>query len=172
MMISRFPLLLVAMAGGYTQAQVQRQPSPITVCQMLDLGPDHEVVVRGEIFGTPEHGYFLDQGIGGDPCPGWRKRFFTSSSSTAIAFFSSHGVRLSTEEERLNRELLQRLGRFSDGHVVQRYKVTVSGVLVRRPSPLIFRRTNGGYVCKTFEPTEAECFGVFLLKSIIQEEAR
>ena len=162
-------LIRVLMAGTSSIALAQNEP--LTVCQMLDsIRENEEVVVRGVMIGEPHHGYYLSQeGISnGSPCPGWRQRFFTAPSFSGIAIVSSFGVKLSEEQERLNRAFIRRLSEVRGEPVLRPYKVTVRGVLARKPSPLTFRRADGTYSC-IGKGSEDGCFALFVVQSIIVE---
>jgi hypothetical protein len=162
--------LILVLIGGTSSIAVA-QNEPLTVCQMLDsIGEHEEVVVRGVMIGEPHHGYYLSQeGISnGNPCPGWRQRFFTAPSFAGIAIVSSFGVKLSEEQERLNRAFVRRLSGVKGEPALRAYKVTVKGVLARKPSPLTFRRADGTYSC-IGKGSEGECFALFVVQSIIVE---
>src|ERR1700694_3140463 len=94
--------VIVAMTG--VSRVVAGQDKPLSVCQALKSTSDHqEVDVRGEISGW-RHGYFLSEGIKGDPCPGWRRQFLTGPSALPLEFVSSSGVNVSERQVRLNRD--------------------------------------------------------------------
>jgi hypothetical protein len=148
-------------------AMAQREP--LSVCQLVNSARlQQEVTVRGFIAGG-YHGYFLIEGIGKETCPGWPKRFFTSPALAGLAFFSSPGVPLTKEEEQLNLDLLRRLGALRGRGSLQPYRVTIRGVLVRRPSWLFtFRRANGTWGCFA-GAYDGDCLGVFAIRSILAE---
>jgi hypothetical protein len=163
-------LFVLAWIAG-TSAIALAQSEPITICQMLDsIGERQEVTIRGVMIGESHHGYYLrDEGIdNGSPCPGWRQRFFTTPSFAGIAIVSSFGVKLSEEQERLNRDFIRRLSALSGGHVLPPYRVTVRAVLARRPWPLTFRRADGTYDC-IGKGSANECFSVLVLRNVLVE---
>jgi hypothetical protein len=162
-------LILVSIVG--TSAIAVAQSEPLTICQMLDSsGERQEVTVRGVIIGEPHHGYYLsEEGINnGNPCPGWRQRFFTAPSFAGITIVSSFGVRLSEEQERLNRDFIRRLSELSAKPLLRPYRVTVKGVLARKPWPLTFRRADGTYAC-IGKGSDNDCVAVFVVRSILVE---
>lgn len=131
------------------------QSTPLSVCQALNsVGDHHEVVVRAEVFGGI-HGLFIREGMNDDPCPGWPLRLFTVPSVIALEFVSSHGVQLTEEQRRLNRDLLTRLHKLRARDELKHYPITLGGVLVRNFWPLIFRRTDGSYRGFGMGPDEA-----------------
>jgi hypothetical protein len=164
MITSRTTFFMVTLLAA-TVSLGNAQRVPVTVCRMLDAMSDHEeLTVRGEIIGESHHGFFLSEGINGDPCPGWRRRFLTAPSVVGLQFVSSHGVQLTKEQEQSNRTFLERL--ITLGQPVKR-RVTVTGVAVKNPGSLIFRRADGSYLSTTMDPywipTE------FVIKSIREE---
>jgi hypothetical protein len=121
------------------------QTKTLSVCEALDSGVDgQEVVLRGVIAGESHHGFGLSEGIDGDPCPGWRRRFLTTPSFILFDYFSHLGVHLTKEQEQLNLYFLRRLS-FLLSPNTSRSGVKIKGVLVRKPWPLIFRRQDGTY---------------------------
>jgi hypothetical protein len=129
---------------------------------------DHrEVVVRAQASGSV-HGLLLSEGINGEPCPGWRRRFFTAPSLIGLEFTSSYGVRLTEEQERLNREFLSRLHKLRSAGRLKNYAVTLKGVVVKESWPLIFRQSDGGYHGFGMGPYGALA-AVFVIKSVLEE---
>ena len=143
------------------------QSEPLSVCQMLNFSRQgQEVTVRGVITGG-RHGYFLTEGIGDEPCPGWPKRYFTSPAGVYLNFFSSLGVQLTAEEKRLNLDfVLHRLGALRGGQEVE-HRATIKGVLARRPWLLAFRHTDGTYSC-IGRPDEW-CLVIVVVRSIVSD---
>lgn len=145
------------------------QSEPLSVCQMLNSTREQqEVTVRGEIIGEPHHGYALSEGIGVEPCPGWPKWLFTRPSVVGFAIASSFGIHLTDEQERLNREFVRRLSTLSGGRALKPYWVTLRGALVRRPWLRTFRHADGTYSCFG-AGNDGDCFGLFVLRSIVSE---
>jgi len=119
---------------------------PLGVCEALESAVDHqEIVIRGVMTGESHHGFFLSQGINGDPCPGWRLTFLTAPSALALGLASSFGVQLTAEQRRLNLDFFGRLSKMSKGRPLSGYRVVARGVFVRRAWSLIFRRADGTY---------------------------
>ena len=156
-------ILVFAAFAGIAAAQT----TPISVCEMLNSATEHQhLTVRGEVMGEPHHGYYLgEEGLDGDPCPGWRRRFLTSPSALRLGLFSNFGVQLTQAQADSNLAFLRRLNMVSRGSVI-RCNVTVEGVFARQPSFWMIRRSNGAYQCWR---NDWSCIGVFVLKSIISE---
>jgi hypothetical protein len=150
-----------------TLPRVVAQSEALTVCQMLKSTPEHsEVIVTGEITGESHHGYFLSEALGSDPCPGWRRQLFTAPAAAAIVITSSFGVSLTNSEQQSNREFIHRLGALNGGHPVK-YKVTIKGVLARKPWPMMFRRADGTYF--SWGRTDLDAIAIFIPKSVLAE---
>jgi hypothetical protein len=136
--------VVILCAGTYRSSA---QQNSLSVCKALSsVGDRQEVTIRGRIAGTWRHGFFgLDEGIHGDPCQGWRARFFTAPSFIPLMYVSALGVQLTNEEERRNFAFVREL--FSMSHQTNPNPITVSvsGVVVRKQLPLIFRRVDGSY---------------------------
>lgn len=156
--------LLIALRGASPA-----QTTPRTVCETLTSAADHqEVHITGEISGSYRHGFGISEGINGDPCPGWRRQFLTSPSVIPLSFKALAGVRLTEEQERLNQRFFDRLFSLDEEHQLGRFKVSVTGVFIRRPWPLIFRRADGTYFGMSAD-SDAIFPGVLIIKVI--EEA-
>jgi hypothetical protein len=154
-------LLLVSMAFAAAQTE------PMSVCQMLDSASDHqEVVARVKISGGYYHGFGLSEGLHGDPCPGWRKRFFTAPSVLMPMFSSCCGVQLSQDESRMVRDFLDRLWDESRNNSTRDLTVTLRGVIVKKAWPWIFRRSDGVYMGNAFGPTGGYP-AIFVIKEIL-----
>ena len=140
----RTAYLLIALS---TSAPLMAEQRLLGVCEALNVGRNgEEISIAGEIDGHFHHGFFLSQGIGGDPCPGHRRRFFTAPSLILLAWASIPEVRLTREQEGLNRILWERLiGTSRQSPQMPRLHVKIVGVLVRKSWPLIFRRDDGSY---------------------------
>jgi hypothetical protein len=161
----RLALLALPSLAGILPAMAQT--APLSVCQMLSSTRERqEVTVRGVIQGG-HHGYFLTEGIGDEPCPGWPKRYFTSPSGVGLAFFSWLGVQLTDDQKRLNLDFLRRLGTLR-GERTLSYSVTVSGVFAKRPWLRTFRHADGTYSCFA-AASDGDCLGVFVVRSIVSE---
>ncbi len=163
----RFARLVLSYLAATLPAMAQSEP--LSVCQMLSSTREkQEITVRGAMIGEPHHGYYLSDGIGDEPCPGWPKWLFTRPSVVGFAIASSFGVHLTDDQERRNREFVRRLSTLSSGHILKPYWVTLRGVLVRRPWLRTFRHADGTYSCIA-AGNDSDCLGVFVLRSIVSE---
>jgi hypothetical protein len=162
-------MLLRAFFVIATLGSAAAQTQPMSVCQMLDSAADHqEVVARVKIAGSHHHGFWLTEGPNVDPCPGWRKRFFTAPSALIPIVSSRFGVHLTPEEERAGRDFLNRLFDLSrrDTRATNDLTVTLKGVFVRKAWPWIFRGRSGDWVGNGFGPSGG-CAAVFVIKEIL-----
>ena len=164
----RFALLVLLGLAATLPAVAQGEP--LSVCQMLNSVREHqEVAVRGVITGG-HHGYFLSEGIGNEPCPGWPTRYFTSPAGVGLNFFSSLGVQLTEDQKRLNLDFLRRLWtlRGNNHNNLNGYGVTVRGVFAKRPWLRTFRHADGTYSC-ILAAYDGDCLGVLVVRSIVSE---
>jgi hypothetical protein len=123
------------------------------VCEALNSAAGtREVILRARIVGEPHHGYWLSEGLDGDPCPGWCKRFFTAPSAIAPVFSSFPGAQLTKAQERLNIELIKRLYLLSKPAGYVNSTITINGILVKKFWPFIFRLKDGSYIGNGFDP--------------------
>jgi hypothetical protein len=161
--------LLFVLSYVAVTSPAMAQGGPLSVCQMLSSAPEkQEITVRGAMIGEPHHGYALSDGIGDEPCPGWPKWLFTRPSVVGFAIASSFGVHPTDDQERLNREFVRHLSALSGGHTLKPYWVTLKGVLAQRPWLRTFRHADGTYSCFG-AGNGMDCFGVFVLRSIVSE---
>ncbi len=141
-------LILIALAaftGKLTQL-ANAQTRSLSVCDALTSGVDHQVVVIHAAIALYRHGTYIFEGTGQDPCPGWRKQFFTAPASIPLAIASYPGVSVPTNIFRDNADILSRIRNRQQANSIARFMVTVRGVLIRKSLPLIFRRLDGKYV--------------------------
>jgi hypothetical protein len=138
-------LFLACVASAQTQ--------PWSVCGILDSAADHqEVIARVRISGSYHHGFGLSEGLDGEPCPGWRRRFFTAPSVLLPKVSSGFGVLLTSEEEQMGLGFLFRLrdlSRRSPG-ALNKLTVTMRGAVVKKSWPWMFRRSDGSYMGNAF----------------------
>jgi hypothetical protein len=166
--MSALRFALSTLLGSSVTVPAMAQGEPLSVCQMLSSTRERqEVTVRGVITGG-HHGYFLNDGRGDETCPGWPKRFFTSPAAVGLAFFSALGVQLTDDQNRLNLDFLRRFGTLRFEHNLNSYRVTVRGVLAKRPWLRTFRHADGTYSC-FLAAYDGDCLGVFVLRSIVSE---
>jgi hypothetical protein len=159
---------IVAMTG--ISRVIAGQDKPLSVCQALKFTRDHEEVdVRGEISGW-RHGYFLSESTKADPCPGWQWPFLTGPSTLPLEFVSSSGVQLTERQARLNRDFIVRWRRLNSESGLNHFPFTVTGVMVRKPWPMIFRHADGTYFGTGFGPDGA--YSAFLVMKSIREEGK
>jgi hypothetical protein len=136
----------VVIAAGWPQL-LCGQTRPMSVCDALNSAADRQVVViRAAIASTP-HQTFLFEGTGRDPCPGWRKRFFTAPSVIPTIFGSYAGVHVPDNLLLENLHFVQHLKSIQQVKPSAQLFVTVKGVLIRKRWPLIFRNSDGIYCC-------------------------
>ena len=142
----RLSFMLIVSVAGVSQ-DTRAQMGPLSVCQALDSTSNRlDLVVRGKISGNWRHGFFvLDQGISGEPCPGWMSRFLTGPSFIPLRYTSGFRVELTQEQERLNHDFFRRLVELGSQGRLRPVPVTIAGVLVRNSWSLIFRRADGTY---------------------------
>jgi hypothetical protein len=115
------------------------------VCEALESpAGQHEVVLRARLGGGHYHGWWLVDTSSDDPCPGWRRRFFTAPSGIPLYFSSDLGVQLTEEQERRNFEFLLKLYKL-DRPGWARPIITIRGTLVKQFWPFIFRAQDGQY---------------------------
>ena len=162
-------LTFVAMfAAGWSQS-MNSQTRPMSVCDALNSAGDHQVVVIHAAIASNRHQTFLFEGTGRDPCPGWRKRFFTAPSAIPIAIGSYPGVHVSDRVFRANLDFVQRLRGLQEANPSARHRATVSGILVRARWFPIFRSANDVYCCWG-EGADGGYAAVLVVTSAITEE--
>jgi len=140
-------LLIAASAAKAGDASVY---SP---CQLIDHAAElggHTVKVRGLVDGSPLHGYTLNQGTLHNPCPGWRRRFFTSPSSVWLVWRGGYGLSLSPEELEANLAIRAMLMRRYSERLFGPLFIEVIGKVVTKPWPFVFRRADGLYFGNAF----------------------
>jgi hypothetical protein len=121
------------------------QDRPISVCEALNSVRDHQVVVvRAKVEAT-RHEISLSAGLGGEPCEGWPRRYFTAPSLIPI-FVSAPGVHPTEVQTAANLEFIRRLARVRAEHRPSDYMATIKGTLLRKTMPLIFRSPGGDYI--------------------------
>ena len=119
---------------------------PLSICEALNSAFDHQAVLIHGAIGSTRHTTYLFEGTGQDPCPGWRKRFFTAPSAIPIVVGSYSGVHVPDKLFRDYLDFEQRLKSLQRANPSASNMVTIGGVLIRSRWPLIFRRADGGYV--------------------------
>jgi hypothetical protein len=138
-------LLFVAAIAAWCPRALCGQLRPLSVCEALNSVADHQSVrIRAELAST-RHETYLFEGTGQDPCPGWRKRFFTAPASLPIIIGSYSGVRVSHDLFRDNLEFVLHLKDLYKTNPSAHHMVTIKGVLIRKPWMLIFRSADGSY---------------------------
>ena len=142
-------LLLLAFAGPVGKAQ----SAVSSVCELLDNAQNDQVVVVRALAWSHIHGAFLSDRLSGDPCPGWRTRILTAPSALPLTSSPNAGVRLTAEQKRLGWDFLLELRSFSRRNPGQPLPVTITGAIVRKSSPMIFRRADGEYWGNGFGPS-------------------
>jgi len=132
--------LIALIAAGWPQS-LSAQARALGVCDALSSVADHQVVVIRAAIGIG-HQTYLFEGAGDEPCPGWRRRFFTAPSVIPLLFGSYSGVLVS---ERVRRDNIDFMLRLKKENPSARHLVTVSGVLIRKPWLLSFRGADGSW---------------------------
>jgi hypothetical protein len=125
---------------------LRAQVRALSVCQALNSAADHQRVLIHAAIASTQHQTYLFEGNGRDPCPGWRKRFFTAPSAIPIVFGSYSGVHVSDNLLRDNLEFVQRLKGLQKADPSALRMVKIGGVLIRKRWTLVFRRANQAYV--------------------------
>jgi hypothetical protein len=108
----------------------------MSVCDALNTTAIRQKIsIHGVIEGSHHHGYYLGQGIGGDPCPGWRRRLFTAPSVISVYITSRPDLPLTKEQERLDLEFMLRVRRIEmeRSHKNPIMSVTMTGILYGSP---------------------------------------
>jgi len=127
------------------------QTKPMGACEALESpAGQHEVVLRARLGGGHYHGWLVDT-FSDDPCPGWRRSFFTAPAGIPLYFSSDLGVQLTKEQERRNFEFLLKLYKLDRPRWV-RPTITIRGVLVKQFWPFIFRAKDGEYLGDALGP--------------------
>lgn len=163
----RMPIIIrLSAAFAMTVPILVAQKAPMSVCEALDSPVGHEeLTIRGLLTGEFHHGFFLSDGLGTDPCPGWRRRFLTAPSVLGLLFQSARGVEITDKEEQLDRAFIENLWDVSGKRPVKQV-VTVRGVAVRDRWSLIFRRADGTYFSSNMGDPQAWIPVKFVVKSI------
>lgn len=122
------------------------QARPLSVCEALNASTDHQTVLIHAAVAATRHETYLFDGNGQDPCPGWRKRFFTAPAAIPLVTVSYAGVQVPTRLFQDYLDLEQRLKSLQSANPFARNMVTIKGVVIRKPWTLIFRQADGAYV--------------------------
>jgi hypothetical protein len=139
------------------------QTKPMGVCEALESpAGQREVVLRARLGGGHYHGWVLVDTFSDDPCPGWRRRFFTAPPWIPLYFSSDLGVQLAKEQERRNFEFLLKLYKLDRPSWV-RPTITIRGVLVKQFWPLIFRAKDGQYIGDALGPHNNAALAVLIM---------
>lgn len=154
---------LCAMAYG--------QERPLSVCEALAAPRGQTPVVIRAIAGLGQHGAVLDEGLGGEPCPGWPQRFFTAPSVIGLWLIPGRGVTMTDSERIVSQGLLLRLAEERHRRNGRVYMITAKGTLIRKPLTLIFRKPDGSFAGWGFGLDGGE-LATFVVRSIIQEGYR
>lgn len=137
---------MILLMGTIWTPSMSAQTRPLSVCEALSsVGDRQHVNIRAAISST--HGTYLYEGTGQEPCPGWRRRFFTAPSAIPLAIGSYSGVHVPEDQVRLTLDFLIHLKARQRENPSARYVVTASGVFVRKRWPLLFRGAGGTYCC-------------------------
>jgi hypothetical protein len=150
---------------------LRAQNRPLTVCEALDSSRDHQqVVIRGDVF-TPRESGGLSEGLGGEPCKGWPRHYFTAPSVIPIFLSSMPGVALTEAQTAQNKAFRLRLIEVRTALRSAPYVVTLKGTLLRKAFPIIFRRSDGFYAGLGFGPN-GEYSAVLVVQEILDEGYR
>jgi len=121
---------------------LKAESSPITVCDALNAAANREVVIIHAPVAVTRHGTFLIEGAGQEPCPDGRKHFLTAPALIPLIIGKYPGIPVPDSLYRENFDFVQRLRNSSRPGQPIWPIVTVSGVIVRKRWPLIFRFEN------------------------------
>ena len=122
------------------------QTRPLSVCEALNSAADHQAVLIHATVASTRHGSYLFEGTGQDPCPGWRKRFFTAPAAIPIVTGSYGRVHVPADLFRSYFDFEQRMNSLRKADPSAHFAVTISGVIIRKKWPLIFWSADGEYV--------------------------
>jgi len=143
---------------------IAQQPR-LGVCEALDSGVDHqEVVLHGKIASTV-HDFYLFEGNGRDPCPGWPKNWFTAPAAIPLVVSTYSDIQVPINLTRNLFDYSRDLRQFLGANRFVAPTATVKGTLVRKPVPLIFRFSDGSYA-GWGEGFEGGSAAVLVLKSV------
>jgi len=124
------------------------QSRPLGVCDALNSAVDNQAVVIHAAIASTQHGNFLfEEGTSPEPCPGWPNHLFTAPPVIPLILGSYAGVDVSHDLFWKNVELLLRLRTLQKANPSLVHMVTVSGIVIRKRWPLIFRNRKGEYCC-------------------------
>ena len=140
-------LLLVSIVATVGANSLAAQARPLSVCEALNMAADHQSVTIRARIGSTRHEKYLFEGTGQDPCPGWRKRFFTAPAAIPLILGSYSNISVSDSVSRENLSFVERLSEALKSGVMAPRIVTLSGILIRKRWPLIFRSSDGSYCC-------------------------
>jgi hypothetical protein len=136
--------ILATVAAGWPLV-LNAETRPLSVCEALNSTADHQAVVIHAAIVTYRHGAYIFEGTGQDPCPGWPKRFFTAPAAIPLFLGPFRGVHLPDGMVQGYLDFSRRLRNLQSSSPSVRHMVTISGVIIRKPWPLIFRNTDGTY---------------------------
>lgn len=136
---------LTAITAAFSQP-LGAEARALSVCDVLNSAADHQTVLVHASIASNGHMVYLFDGTGSDPCPGWRKRFFTAPATIPILTGSYAGVHVSSELFRECLDFSQRLTSLQKANRYTHHMVTIGGVVIRKRWPLIFRSGDGSYV--------------------------
>ena len=137
-----FILVLVAAWPHVASAQSK----PWSVCQVLNSASDHQTVSIHAALALTRHQSYVFEGTGRDPCPGWPKRFLTAPAAIPLFLGKYAGVPVSDQLVHDFLDFSQKLRTLESANPSARHMVTITGVLIRKRWPLIFRSGDGTYV--------------------------
>jgi hypothetical protein len=138
---------IVAVIAAGIVAVAHAEDRPVSVCAALDSIRDREeVTIHAHLLQTGHLTAVAEAFDNDDPCPGWRRRFFTGPSLIPLVG-PMFGVRVSPDvwHKVLDFLVQQRKRRIEDPSY--RPMVTVRGVFIRKTWPVIFRNRDGAYCC-------------------------
>lgn len=125
----------------------------LTVCNLVISKDRAEVVIRGEVAGSPRHGFLVSEGIDGRPCPGQRQGLFSSPSLIPLAWRSTDEVTVSEDQIANNETVRMTLAKLISDFPSARFQVLIEGVMVRKRWVFTLRRSDGEYFGNGFGPT-------------------
>lgn len=151
----------------FSTALASAQPKILNVCDALNSPVNRqEVYVRGTLWSATDASGFNEEGLNGEPCPGWRGRYFTWPSPLVFYLGSALGVQLTPAQEQANLEAWKRLNaRYRRDFMLKVPSIVLKGVLVKQTIPLAFRKRDGSYTGWGVPPF-GDYFAAFVITEI------
>jgi hypothetical protein len=139
-------------------AAASAQTKVMGVCEALNSAISSEEVIIHGTYNSWMEGAGFSEGLDGEPCPGWRKRFFTAPAFIDASRFSE---RMSLEQKQAYFEILKKQ---VSAHGAFTGPLAIKGVLIKKFWLFIFRGRDGVYWGNGFGP-----YGGYLAELVMTE---